>query len=65
MTMIRETGVRQCEIVYVESAKGWKWRALDADGEPEGKLCGGTFELFYDCVSAARKKGYEPNIKCP
>ena len=58
-----------CEILYLESAQGWTWRALSRDGESkqeESKLQGPqeTFPLFYDCVSAARRKGYSPNIKC-
>lgn len=58
-----------CEIIYIKSAKGWTWRALSRNGESkrgESKLEAPqeTFPLFYDCVSAARLKGYTPNIKC-
>jgi hypothetical protein len=53
-----------CEIIYVKDAKGWKWRSL-ADESPQRKTSEETFQLFYDCVSAARAKGYKPNIKCP
>jgi hypothetical protein len=54
-----------CEIIYIKLAggKGWKWRALVAEGEP--KVSEQTFDLFYDCVAAARLKGYQPNVKCP
>ena len=54
-----------CEIIYVKSAKGWKWRALRRQGEAKPQEASPeTFPLFYDCVSAARMKGYRPNIKC-
>ena len=58
-----------CEIIYIKSAKGWTWRALSRNGESkqeEAKLEAPqeTFPLFYDCVAAARRKGYSPNIKC-
>jgi hypothetical protein len=58
-----------CEIIYIKSAKGWTGRALSRNGETkrgESKLEASqeTFPLFYDCVSAARMKGYTPNVKC-
>ena len=56
-----------CEIIYVKDAqaKGWKWRALVEEGELRPETSAETFQLFYDCVSAARTKGYRPNVKCP
>ena len=53
-----------CEIIYVKDAKGWKWRTL-SDENVQPKTSEETFQLFYDCVSAARAKGYKPNIRCP
>ena len=53
-----------CEIIYIQSAKGWKWRALPQDGRAEAKASKETFELFYDCVAAARASGFTPNVKC-
>ncbi|HYD57073.1 MAG TPA: hypothetical protein VEB41_09215 [Burkholderiales bacterium] len=55
---------RLCEIIYVKSEKGWKFRLLPAEGMPVPKPSDETYELFYDCVSAARKRGYTENIKC-
>jgi len=54
-----------CEIIYVKSAKGWKWRTrtLSERAEAKPKTSEETFPLFYDCVSAARAKGYQPNVK--
>lgn len=52
-----------CEIIYLKSAKGWKWRVLSARGDAKPRTSQETFELFYDCVSAARAKGYQPNVK--
>jgi len=57
-----------CEIIYIKSAKGWTWRALRRNGSKQGEskleAPQETYPLFYDCVSAARLKGYNPNIKC-
>jgi len=52
-----------CEIIYVKKpdGTGWKWRTLDPEAKP--KVSEQTFDLFYDCVRAARSKGYEPNVK--
>lgn len=53
-----------CEIIYVKSEKGWKWRALPNGGKPLPEPSKETYALFYDCVSAARRRGYVENIKC-
>lgn len=55
---------RMCEIIYVKSARGWKWRALDLEGRPADEPSAATFELFYECVRAARARGYTENVKC-
>ena len=59
--------MRTCEIIYVKDvqAKGWKWRALSEQDKLQPETSVETFQLFYDCVSAARAKGYLPNVKCP
>jgi hypothetical protein len=58
--------MRTCEIIYVKKAsgEGWKWRALESDGKPAAEVSKETFELFYECVTHARKNGYQPNQKC-
>jgi len=55
-----------CEIIYVKDARarGWKWRLIAEPGKPAPQPSQETFELFYECVSAARAKGYRPNVKC-
>ena len=54
-----------CEIFYVPHAASfrWKWRHLSEDGsvKDESKE---SYELFYECVCAARASGYQPKIKC-
>jgi len=53
-----------CEIYHVphKNSFRWKWRAHASDGSlKESK---DSYELFYECVCAARKSGYKPNIKC-
>ena len=52
-----------CEIIYVtqKHASGWKWRPLAAGAQ----ACKETYQLFYECVTAARACGYgPPNLKC-
>ena len=55
---------KTCEIVYVKQSagNGWKWRAITADDK--AKASDQTFELFYECVTDARRNGYQPNQKC-
>jgi hypothetical protein len=54
-----------CEIIYVKSkdGNGWKWRPVSKDAKR--KPSAETYPLFYDCVAAARAKGYTANVKCP
>lgn len=53
-----------CEIIFVrhETGNGWKWCPISAG---QDRLpCKETFALFYDCVTAARAQGYNPNQRC-
>lgn len=57
--------LKPCEIVYVKKANGWKWRSLPESGAAKAQMSDETFPLFYDCVSAARARGYNPPVmKC-
>lgn len=51
---------RQCEIIYVreKDGNGWKWRSISASGPARSSEQ--TYGLFYECVVAARAKGYAP-----
>jgi hypothetical protein len=53
-----------CEIFHVpfKSSFRWKWRAVAENGSVEESQ--ETYELFYECVCAARRSGYQPQIKC-
>ena len=56
--------MKLCEIYYVrfEGSYAWKWRHRRLDGrviESEEK-----YPLYYECVSAALRRGYQPDIKC-
>ncbi|HEX7249200.1 MAG TPA: hypothetical protein VF262_02325 [Burkholderiales bacterium] len=53
-----------CEIFFVKTAGGWKWRPVDDDNQPAGKPSAETYQLFYDCIVAARSHGFRPNIRC-
>jgi hypothetical protein len=55
-----------CEIYHVpyKDSFRWRWRHVGEDGRiTESKE---TFELYYECLCAARKSGYEPPkvVKC-
>jgi hypothetical protein len=56
--------MNSCEIYHVAS-KGsfaWKWRHELANGRViESKE---KFPLYYECVAAALKAGYQPEMKC-
>lgn len=58
--------MRTCEIVYVKQndGNGWKWRPIISGGH--GEASEETYELFYECVVAARESGYSPaqELKC-
>ena len=51
---------RFCEIISVvhKHAFRWKWRYLGNDGHVDE--CAEEYEIFFDCVAAARSSGYEP-----
>jgi hypothetical protein len=53
-----------CEVIYVKhkTGNGWKWRPVAA--EDGVKASEKTYQLFYECVTAARASGYTPNRKC-
>jgi hypothetical protein len=48
----------------VKSANGWQWRSLEQHKPTKRQTPPETFQLFYDCVTAARAEGYSPNVKC-
>jgi hypothetical protein len=55
-----------CKIVYVKhhGQGGWRWKAVTAQGAPQ--ISERAYELFYECVMAARASGYlpTPELKC-
>jgi hypothetical protein len=56
--------VERCEIIYSARAKGWKWRVASC-GKTKDADSRETFQLFYECVAAARANGLQPNVRCP
>ena len=58
--------IGHCKIVYVtkSQASGWRWQAVSPEGEM--KASAELYDLFYDCVVAARARGYTPAtpLKC-
>ena len=54
-----------CEIFHVphQASFRWKWRHLAEDGSVKDES-DESYELFYECVCAAREHGYQPQIKC-
>jgi hypothetical protein len=59
-----KSGMKPCVIFHV-SRRGsfaWKWRHSPAAGRTiESKE---EYALYYDCVSAALRQGYLPEMKC-
>lgn len=55
-----------CKIVYVKQPgqAGWRWQGVAAHGAPQSSER--TYELFYECVIAARASGFAPTpeLKC-
>lgn len=49
-----------CEIFNVphKNTMRWKWRYLAPDGAMNE--CAEEYPLYFDCVAAARARGYEP-----
>ena len=59
--------MKACEIFHVPQKKNtfrWKWRHVDAEGRvTESKQ---SYDLYYECVAAAREAGYDPrNVLLP
>jgi hypothetical protein len=56
--------MKHCEIYHVPSkgSFGWKWRHQPLVGRVIES--NETYSLYYECVSAAVERGYQPNIKC-
>jgi hypothetical protein len=55
-----------CKIVYVKhrGQGGWRWEAVSAHGRSQ--VSDRTYPLFFECVLAARARGYAPTpeLKC-
>ena len=56
-----------CEIFHVPHGRSfrWKWRRRADDGSVKEESRE-SYELFYECVCAARERGFTPdlNLKC-
>ncbi len=55
--------MRSCEIYHVpyKDSFAWKWRHVDERGRVVES--GETYPLFFECLSAARAKGFEPDLR--
>jgi hypothetical protein len=53
-----------CEIFHIpyKNSFRWKWRHVADDGSV--KESRESYQLYYECVCAARQSGYQPPIKC-
>ena len=50
-----------CEIIAIKHGSSFRWVWRPVAGEQASSE---TYELYYECVAAARKRGYQPNVKC-
>ena len=65
MRAVYKGPMKNCEIFHVpyKGSFRWKWRYTAPDGRvSESKR---EYQLFYECVSAARESGYEPHAILP
>lgn len=55
--------MKNCDIHHVPNKDSfrWKWVHKRADGTVEESS--ESYDLFYECVIAARESGYEPQLK--
>lgn len=56
--------MKSCKIFHVpdRGSFAWKWRHEHADGRvTESKE---KYPLYYECVAAALKQGYQPEMSC-
>ena len=60
---VYKKGMEICEIIAVKHKDSfrWIWRHVDARGEVDESE--ESYPLFYECLSAAREKGYQPRFK--
>lgn len=54
--------MRTCEIRHMkhENSFRWKWQHVAPDGGITESAK--TYSLYYECVTAARKSGFEPRL---
>ena len=52
-----------CQIIYIKHRDSfrWKWRSVTPKGVEESER---SYALFYECVVAARERGFHLNLKC-
>jgi hypothetical protein len=57
--------MKPCDIFHVQHEKNfrWKWRHVNSDGRVSES--DEEYELFYECVAAARERGFEPRGLMP
>lgn len=55
--------MKPCEIFPVPHKRSfrWKWRYTAPDGRVSESER--DYQLFYECLCAARESGYEPQVK--
>jgi hypothetical protein len=54
-------GYRKSETSKKQSSFRWKWRHIADDGSVEEST--ELYELYYECVVAARVRGYQPSLR--
>jgi len=54
-----------CEIYSVPHEKTWRWKWRPLEKGAHAAACDGEYQLYYDCLVAARASGYEPALRQP
>ena len=56
--------MQTCQIIYIKHKDSfrWKWRSVTPQGGVEESER--SYALYYECVVAARARGYRLDLKC-
>lgn len=55
---------KTCEVIAVKNGNSFRWTWRHVAGDGRVRTSEQAYELYYECISAARSSGYQPNVKC-
>ena len=57
--------MKTCEIYSVPHQNSWRWKWRPLEKGAAAVDCDGEYQFYYDCLVAARARGYEPALRQP